>query len=180
MTKAKPLPSVQYLNECFQEKNGRLYWKVRPRSHFADNRGCSVWNSKFPGKLAGCIQADTKGVSRFVVNINGKLFKRYHIVFAIHTGRFVNNIDHEDNNTMNDRIGNLREATHSQNMQNRGKQKNNQCGYKGVHKVRDKYRSMIRINKKRIHLGYFNDRESAYAAYCEAAKKYHGDFARMK
>jgi hypothetical protein len=42
-----------------------------------------------------------------------------------------------------------------------------------------KYQASIQINGKHIHLGYYFILEDAYNAYCAAAKKYHGEFARL-
>jgi hypothetical protein len=36
------------------------------------------------------------------------------------------------------------------------------------------------VNYKSTHLGYFDTAEAAHAAYCEAAKRLHGAFARTK
>jgi len=93
-----------------------------------------------------------------------------------------NEIDHKDNNGLNNRRENLRTATHAQNNQNKGKSKNNTSGYKGVNweKRRNKWRARIYFNKNYIHLGYFNDIEEAAKAYEKAAKKYHGKFARIE
>lgn len=90
-------------------------------------------------------------------------------------------VDHIDGNGLNNRRENLRLVTHSQNMQNQRMQVNNTSGYKGVswHKVRGMWRATIRVNNKNKHLGYFKTRELAYAAYCEAAIKYHGEFANL-
>jgi len=60
------------------------------------------------------------------------------------------------------------------------KHKNSTSNFKGVSWFkRDKcWRSWINKNKKQIHLGYFKDEISAALAYDEAARKYHGEFAR--
>lgn len=83
------------------------------------------------------------------------------------------------------RFDNLREATRSENAQNQGRNSSNSTGYKGVAKFynptnRARYRALIRVKGKRIFLGLFHTPEAAYEAYCKAAKKYHGKFARLK
>jgi hypothetical protein len=83
------------------------------------------------------------------------------------------------------RITNLRLASRAENAQNRKRHTSNSTGFKGVATFnrphhRAKYRSSIRVNGKRIFLGLFHTPEDAYAAYCAAAKKYHGEFARTK
>jgi hypothetical protein len=61
----------------------------------------------------------------------------------------------------------------------RGPQKNNQYGFKGAYPTRSgKWQSQICIDKHRIHLGTFNTRDEAHAAYCAAANNLHGEFAR--
>ena len=62
---------------------------------------------------------------------------------------------------------------------NRGKQKNNSSGFKGVSldKRCGRWKAEIRKEKKRFYLGYFSTAEIAYTAYLAAAKKLHGNFA---
>jgi hypothetical protein len=90
-------------------------------------------------------------------------------------------IDHKDLNGLNNTRNNLRNSTHAQNKQNAGKYSNNTSGYKGVswHKRIEKYTAQIVVNGKRINLGYFYDLKDAALAYDEAAKKYHGPFAKL-
>lgn len=90
-------------------------------------------------------------------------------------------VDHYDNNGLNCSRCNLRVATNPQNAANRSAQKNNKSGYKGVALCNDrpKWQSKIKVNGKAIHLGYFDTPEKAYAAYCEAAVKYFGEFANF-
>lgn len=87
-------------------------------------------------------------------------------------------VDHWNLNGLDNTRGNLRLATHSQNQANRKVQKNNKLGVKGVVENGNKYRARIDVNGKCIHLGLFDTLEQARNAYIEAAKKYHGEFAR--
>lgn len=87
-------------------------------------------------------------------------------------------VDHIDGNGLNNCRDNLRICTNSENVKNRKIQINNTSGYKGVtwHKREQKWRAQIQMNNKQIQLGSFDNPEDAYAAYCEAAEKYHGEF----
>lgn len=90
-------------------------------------------------------------------------------------------VDHIDGNTLNNCRANLRVATHQQNMWNHPRHRNNKSGYKGViwEEQRRTWRAMIRVDGKTKPLGRYATKEEAYAAYCEAAIKYHGEFANF-
>ena len=87
--------------------------------------------------------------------------------------------DHRDRNGLNNRRENLRACSNGENKRNRDAQVNNTSGYKGVtfHKKTGKLKASIKLNRKQIHLGYFDTKEAAHAAYCAAASELHGDFA---
>lgn len=89
-------------------------------------------------------------------------------------------IDHVDGDRKNNRWANLREATRSQNIVNRGPNKNNRCGLKGVffHSQAQKWRARLYHNKTMHELGLHSTPEAAHAAYARAARKIHGPFAR--
>ena len=88
-------------------------------------------------------------------------------------------VDHVDRNGLNNQRNNLRISTNSQSQMNQGIRKDNTSGYKGVSWNRrlKKWHSQICYRHKRIHLGYFDDKEDAARAYNEAAIKYHKEFA---
>jgi hypothetical protein len=105
-----------------------------------------------------------------------QLFHR--VVMGCPPGMF---IDHKNGITLDCRKGNLRQCTHAQNMRNRKVSKNNKCGFKGVYedmKTPGVFIAQIKFEGKRYRLGRFGDPAEAHDAYCAAAKKYHGDFAR--
>lgn len=91
-------------------------------------------------------------------------------------------VDHRDGNTLHNWRGNLRLATCQQNLFNRGLNRNNRSGAKGVtwDKVNEKWIAQIGVNRKNIKLGRFTDKSVAIKAYEEAAKKYAGEFARWE
>ena len=87
--------------------------------------------------------------------------------------------DHRNQNKLDNRRGNLRPATASQNKCNNSKYKNNTSGHKGAHwhKRKEKWLAQIRVNGKQIHLGCYDNLKEATRAYNEAAHKCHGEFA---
>ena len=91
----------------------------------------------------------------------------------------IDQIDHIDNNRSNNRISNLREANNHQQNCNTRLTKRNSSGYKGVSwdKNLKKWRSEIRVNYKKIHLGYYKTPEEAHEAYRLKSDELFGEFA---
>ena len=79
-----------------------------------------------------------------------------------------NEIDHIDNNTINNNIENLRVVNNSENQQNRPSTKG-YCWCKNM----SKYRAKITINKKTYYLGYYDTIDEAREAYLIGKEKYH-------
>lgn len=91
-------------------------------------------------------------------------------------------VDHINRDRCDNRKDNLRVCTMSESNMNRGVQKSNKTGIKGVAYCpsRDrvsKYRAQINVDGKRIRLGWFETAEEAQAAYKEAEDFYFGEFA---
>lgn len=113
----------------------------------------------------------------YVVCKNNKVFLLLH--------RYLTNcpekmtVDHEDHDTLNNMKSNLRICSNSQNNMNKSNRKDNKSGLRGVsYSKRDKcWISSINVNKQRIVLGYFKDKQEAFSARLEAEKKYFNEFA---
>lgn len=90
-------------------------------------------------------------------------------------------IDHINGAKDDNRIANLRLATRSQNVSNRPKLSTNTSGFKGVtwDKSSRLWCAKIGALGRVTVIGYYKSPEMAHAAYCEAALKYHGEFARV-
>lgn len=84
-------------------------------------------------------------------------------------------VDHRDRNGLNNQRENLRWATRSQNMSNRGCW--NSLGVKGVHFCAGKFVAIVWSQRKRYYLGRFRTKEEAAAAYDRKARELHGEFA---
>jgi hypothetical protein len=95
------------------------------------------------------------------------VYKLYHPEWNIEDRSKENRIDHENHNRADNRIVNLRNLTHQENGFN-----TNAKGY-CWNKQRKKWRAEICLNKKHIHLGYYEKEEDAKNAYLAAKKIYH-------
>ncbi len=89
--------------------------------------------------------------------------------------------DHINHIKTDNRRGNLRPATKSQNRCNSKLRRDNTSGHKGVSwcKVMKKWCAYINKAGKRFRLGHFDDKLDAAKAYNKAALKLHGEFAKL-
>jgi hypothetical protein len=87
-------------------------------------------------------------------------------------------VDHANGNGLDNRRINIRLCTQSQNNANIGKTSRNQSGFKGVTKSHRKWVASLSKDGHKILIGSFNTKQEAAQAYDEAARKYHGEFAK--
>jgi len=124
-----------------------------------------------------------KGRNRILVL--GKVFLGSRLAWLLYYGEWPEKtVDHINGNPADDRIANLRLASESEQQWNKGVNRNNTSGVKGVsfNKRRNEaglspWEVYITVYYKRIHIGFFNDLEDAVNARREAAMNYHGDFS---
>ena len=114
------------------------------------------------------------------LRFKGQSFKAHRVIWAIAYGYFPDvEIDHINGVKTDNRLSNLRLATHTQNMQNASLRKDNKLGLKGVMKRGGKYLATIAVGGKTKYLGSFGSEAEAHNAYCVAAKKNFGEFANF-
>ena len=91
----------------------------------------------------------------------------------------VMDVDHINRNKLDNRKSNLRVCSHQENSCNNSLYKNNKSGVTGVHWLtrESKWCAEIKLNYKKIPLGYFDDINEAKRARREAELKYFGEFA---
>lgn len=88
-------------------------------------------------------------------------------------------VDHIDGNPANNRRENLRVCSQAQNNQNKGKQRNNASGYKGVFwdKTIGKWRPRVNINGRSEYIGVYDSAEEAARARDAKAIELFGEYA---
>ena len=146
--------------------NGVLIWKTPPKRH-----------PRLLGTVAGHARLN-RGKRYWVIKRDRYAVKRAWLIYLAAYLRWPDNlIDHKDGNSENDRIGNLRDATVIENAWNHKKRKRRIDLPMGVRFMEGKYQARLTVNKKQLHLGVFDDAESARQRYLEARKEFYGEFA---
>jgi hypothetical protein len=158
MSHARTLPPIHELRRRLAYRSdGVLIWK-RPRS-----------NRTKPGNKAGFPNGDGYLRTKF----DNKRFLCHRLIWAIlkREDPLDFYIDHINGDKLDNRIQNLRKASHNQNL-------HNQKGAKGYYfsERTKRWTGQIRLNGKRLHLGCFDTEEQAREAYLRAKEKLHGDF----
>lgn len=149
--------------------------------HYDPETGVFTWRVSRGSVEAGAVAGTVKPDGYIHIQIDKRMYKAHRLAwFYVNKVWPLTKIDHSDTITRHNNFYNLREATNEQSARNRNVHKNNKLGIKGVHLIREgKYRAVIQVGAKQEHLGYFNTKEEAAAAYATAAQKYFGEFARV-
>lgn len=150
---------------------------IREFLSYNEETGQIVWTKDKGKKIkAGSVAGSNNGIGYLAIKFNGKNFKAHRIAWLLKTGQWpVGVIDHINRDRSDNRWENLRSTTVRGNSFNRGLSKNNKSGTNGVYYAESakKWRAMIRIDGKRVHLGYFKEKSEAELAYNLAKTEYH-------
>lgn len=165
----KALPPQARLLELLRYdcNSGHLFWKERPNT--------ASWNATYEGRRAG--SRCSRGYRE--IAIDNRTYLEHRLIWKLVTGEDPNGqIDHVNLDKGDNRFSNLREATVSTNQCNTRPRA--QSGLKGAHwnRFRGYWQSAIKFDGRTVNLGRFDTAEEAHAAYCDAAKRYYGEFAR--
>ncbi|WP_375414399.1 HNH endonuclease [uncultured Bradyrhizobium sp.] len=153
----------------YDPATGALTWRIRlgPMCKF--------------GKTAGIVKSGYRRIA-----IDGHSYTASHLAWFHHYGEVPNGlVDHENRDTDDNRIENLRLATFSENARNRKCSALSTTGLKGAARFNSpknakRFRSTITIDGRRIHLGQFDTAEEAHKAYAKKAAELHGEFVRTR
>ena len=156
--------------------------RLKELLHYNPDTGQFTWRHdcglpRVAGKFAGYVNDQ----GYVVVKTSGQGHGAHRLAWLYTRGCWPSHyIDHIDGCRSDNRMTNLREATHGQNISNSPRPSHNTSGFKGVSKLDRRapsWRATIIHNKRQVYLGTFDTPEKAHKAYCTAADKYHKEFA---
>lgn len=156
--------TIEFLQDRYEIRDGTLFYRK------------SVGSAK-RGSRVGSLSKD----GYYRTSIKGTEYRVYDLIYFMTNGTWADSVDHKDRNRQNDTPDNLRNASKSQQAQNRAS-RSKTTKYKGLDfpNGRDgKPRARIKNPNTGIreNLGSFNTLEEAARAYDIKAKEYFGDFA---
>jgi hypothetical protein len=126
-------------------------------------------------------QRDGKYCAWASVTRNGPKLIMSRVILGATSGE----VDHVNGDTLDNRKGNLRPATHKQNLWNQARHRDNRSGFKGVTfcnrapALRKPWQASLCVDGRSLFLGRFASATEAAQAYDAAARQHHGEFARL-
>ena len=154
----------EYIKKLFDYDGNDLVWKIQKANRLKVG--------DVAGHIIGC-ECRSKGYRH--IKIDGKVYKAHRLVWLWNYGIWPEyELDHIDGNPSNNRLDNLRPATHLENSQNRKTYSTNNSGHPGIgwYKKYNKWRMSIMLKGKML-CKYFDDYEEACQAYRDAKANLH-------
>jgi len=157
--------SQEYLKSvlCYCSESGSFVWLARDTRYKIDK----IFNSLYAGKIAGSILTSSRSKTSYIaIKIDGKSYKAHRLAFVYVTGCAPEQVDHIDNNSLNNNLDNLQLIT---NRENSIKDRTGgESGCVGVFKSGKRWRVRLIVNGIRKHLGTFDSKEEASEYYQNA------------
>jgi hypothetical protein len=155
--------------------------------------GCIVYVELTRGFIAVIDAADVHLVADYCWRVQVRRHTSYAVTSVCVDGRYVElamhrlltaapaglDVDHSDRDGLNNRRGNLRVCSRSENLRNSRRRQRQSDLAKGVKNCGGVYRARIFIGSRELHLGTFDTAAEAAAAYLGAAVVVAGEFARQ-
>lgn len=137
----------------YTPEDGKIWWIKHPRRSTANGTEAGNMMQNGYRKLKFC----------------SKQYLTHRVAWLLQHGTWpTGDIDHIDGNPSNNKLDNLRDVSHSVNLQNRkAATRKNKTGFLGVVKRKNKYAAHITKNGKQVYLGLFDTAELAHQAYKE-------------
>lgn len=138
--------------------------------------GIFTWREGRGGMAAGSVAGCVSSEGYVQLTVDGKHYKAHRLAWLYVHGEFpLNQLDHINRVRTDNRICNLRPATHAENAQNQRKHRDNTSGVTGVSwdKKSRKWRANIRLNGRKIFLGLYETIKEAAAARAAGKAKLH-------
>lgn len=149
----------------YDSETGIFYWRVK-RGPARPGTACNYRNR-------------ANGKERIKIRIKNRLYAAHRLAWLYFYGEWPNGpVDHINRIPTDNRIVNLRLATHQQNAANSTHPKRGNR-YRGVYFCYGKWMAQISHKGKSIYIGRFETEEAARAAWVEVAKRLRGEFCRV-
>lgn len=151
--------------------------RLRELLDYDPETGVFTWRVNASSRAqVGSVAGSPKAKGYRGIRVEGRSYYEHRLAWLhIHGEWPASHMDHINGVRDDNRLVNLREATATENQQNRIADKRNTSGVLGVSWCsRDgKWLAQIRLDGKRKYLGRFDTVEEAGAAYAEAKKQLH-------
>ena len=149
--------------------------ELRSILHYDPLTGVFTHRKSAGGRLAGSVAGSVDVEGYIHIGVLKRHYRAHRLAWLYTYGTWPKNqIDHINRSRADNRICNLRDVTHQQNVQNAGNFRNNTSGRKGVYWCSsDKHwRARFLLGDKFLSLGCFKTFDEAVAARVAAEKLY--------
>lgn len=148
------------------------------RINYNPETGVFRWAVSGRGISRGAIAGSKTQHGYWQIKLCFKAYRAHRLAWFLHYGVWpIGEIDHINGDPLDNRIANLRVVDRAGNSQNRWRAHRDHasCGLLGVtwNRQHQRWQAKLQANKKRHHVGYFDNPDAAHRAYLEAKSRLH-------